>query len=239
MLEDGRAARAGLVATNSIRGGRNRSVLDRVVERGRIFDAWSDEPWVVDGAAVRVSLVAFEVADNGAPVRLNGTGAARINADLTAEATDLTKAGRMPENAGVAFMGDVKGGPFDIAGDLAREWLRLPGNPNGRPNADVLKPWLNGMDITRRSAGKWIVDFGFAMDEAEAALYEAPFGHISEHVKPMRQRGRHEARARLWWRHVSPGPETWRALEGLSRYIATPHRREVPAVRVAGRAYLP
>ena len=222
MLEDGRAARAGLVATNSIRGGRNRSVLDRIAERGRIFDAWSDEPWVVDGAAVRVSLVAFEAADNGAPVRLNGEQAPRINADLTADAVDITKAGRVLENTAVAFMGDVKGGPFDVAGEVAREWLRLPANPNGRPNADVLKPWLNGRDVTRRQEGKWIVDFGFAMDEGQAALYEAPFDHIEEHVKPMRQRGRHEARARLWWRHVSPGPETWKALRGLSRYIATP-----------------
>ena len=47
------------VATNSIGGGRNRSVMDRIVERGGIYDAWSDEPWVVDGAAVRVSLVCF------------------------------------------------------------------------------------------------------------------------------------------------------------------------------------
>ena len=30
--------------------------------------------------------------------------------------------------------------------------LRLPANPNGRPNADVLKPWFNGMDLTRRPA---------------------------------------------------------------------------------------
>ena len=51
--------RAGLVATNSIRGGRNRAVLDRIVEDGGIFDAWANEPWVVDGAAVRVSLVCF------------------------------------------------------------------------------------------------------------------------------------------------------------------------------------
>ncbi len=55
----GRLARVGLVATNSIRGGRNRSVLDRIVENGAIFDAWSDEPWVVGGANVRVSLVSF------------------------------------------------------------------------------------------------------------------------------------------------------------------------------------
>ena len=41
-------------------------------------------------------------------------------------------------------MGDTKGGPFDVAGDQAHEWLRLPTNPNGRTNADVLKPWING-----------------------------------------------------------------------------------------------
>ena len=84
-------------------------------------------------------------------------------------------------------MGDTKGGPFDIPGDLAREWLRLPTNPNGRTNADVLKPWVNGMDLTRRSAGKWIVDFGLTMPVDLAALYEEPFHWTTEHVYPMRQ----------------------------------------------------
>ena len=92
---------------------------------------------------------------------------------------------RVPANIGVAFMGDTKSGPFDVPGDLAREWLRLPANPNGRPNADVLKPWVNGMDVTRRSADKWIIDFGWEMSEAEAALYEAPLRSTSkEHVWP-------------------------------------------------------
>ena len=35
------------------------SVLERIQESGEIFEAWSDEPWVVEGAAVRVSLVCF------------------------------------------------------------------------------------------------------------------------------------------------------------------------------------
>ena len=53
---------------------------------------------------------------------------------------------------------------------------RLPANPNGRTNADVLKPWVNGMDLTRRPAGKWIIDFGWHDDsEGQAALYEEPF----------------------------------------------------------------
>ena len=222
LVTDGKVARAGLVGTNSIRGGRNRSVLDSVVERGVIYDAWSDEPWVVDGAAVRVSLVCFAGEDNGLPTKLNGENAPRINADLTSSTVDLTQAGRLPQNAGVAFMGDTKGGPFDVSGDQAREWLRLPTNPNGRTNADVLKPWVNGMDLTRRPRGKWIVDFGWTMSEQEAALYEAPFQRIKERVHPMRQRNRREAYRRNWWRHVEPRPGMWRELDGLSRFIATP-----------------
>ena len=36
---------AGLVATNSIRGGKNRAVLDAITKTTRIFEAWSDEGW--------------------------------------------------------------------------------------------------------------------------------------------------------------------------------------------------
>ena len=54
-VQAGRAKRVGLVATNSIRGGANRKVLEPIAEAGAIFEAWSDEPWTIDGAAVRVS----------------------------------------------------------------------------------------------------------------------------------------------------------------------------------------
>ena len=221
LVAAGRIASAGLVATNSIRGGRNRSVLDRIVEQGAIFDAWSDKPWVVDGAAVRVSLICFAGKDAGLPMRLNGEDAPRINADLTST-VDLTHACRLPQNAGVAFMGDTKNGAFDIPGKLAREWLRLPANPSGRPNSDVLKPWVNGMDLTRRPAGKWIVDFGSEMIEADAALYEEPFAHVAKHVKPVRQPILAPSVRDHWWRHTRPRPGMWRALDSLSRYIVTP-----------------
>ena len=81
-------------------------------------------------------------------------------------------------------MGDTKGGAFDISGELARKWLQLPSNPNGRPNSNVLRPWMNGMDVTRRPADKWIIDFGWEMSEGEAALYEAPFAHCLAKIKP-------------------------------------------------------
>ncbi len=222
LVVQGRVARAGLVATNSIRGGNNRPVLDRIVSDGTIFNAWSDEPWVIDGAAVRVSLVCFASEDVDLPISLNGGATTRIHADLTEVGIDLTGVSRQDRNGGVSFLGVYKNGPFDIPGDLARQWLRLPANPNGRANADVLKPRVNGMDLTRRPAGQWIVDFGEDMGEADAALYEAPFAHILEHVKPVRLGRRRERHRRFWWRHGETRPGMWRALDGLSRFIATP-----------------
>ena len=223
-----RAKRVGLVSTNSIRGGANRRALQAAVEGCLIFEAWSDEPWVIDGAAVRVSLVCFARPEDGsAPERrLDGEVVDAVHADLTARrgdaGVDLTGVERLYRNMGVAFMGDTKGGPFDVPGEQAREWLREPENPNGRPNSDVLGPWMNGMDVTRRPSDKWIVDFGWNMVREEAALYEAPFQHAKEHVYPMRQRNRRESYREHWWRHVEPRQGMWRALDGLSRFIATP-----------------
>ena len=224
----GLSKRVGLVATNSIRGGANRRALERATRGRPIFDAWSDEPWVIDGAAVRVSLVCFSQPDDelAADRRLDGETVDEVYTDLTARrggaGIDLTKARRLARNAGVAFMGDTKGGPFDVPGDLARHWLREPANPNGRPNSDVLKPWMNGMAVTRRSADKWIIDFGWAMVKEEAALYEAPFQHAQKHVYPMRRSNRIEEHRVNWWRHLRPRPNMREALYGLSRYIVTP-----------------
>ena len=224
----GGTKRVGLVSTNSIRGGANRRALQAAVEGRPIFDAWSDEPWVIDGAAVRVSLVCFSRAGEGAASqpRLDGRIVDAIHPDLTARrggtGADLTRVQRLYRNLGVAFMGDTKGGPFDISGEQAREWLRQPANPNGRPNSDVLGPWMNGMDVTRRPAGKWIVDFGSSMVREEAALYEAPFSYAAKRVQPGRANHRSEKLRNRWWQHERPRPEMWKALDGLSRYIATP-----------------
>ena len=224
----GKATRAGLVATNSIRGGANRRALQAAIDTRRIFEAWSDEPWVIDGAAVRVSLVCFSRIDDDSvsDARLDGQPVDEIYADLTARrggaGVDLTVVRRLSENANVAFMGDTKCGPFDVAGDQARAWLRLPANPNVRTNADVLKPWVNGMALTRRPAGKWIVDFGLKMSAEDAALYEEPFRWVKEHVWPTWDKQREAERRNQWWLHHRPRPNMWAALGNLSRYIATP-----------------
>lgn len=222
----GKAQRAGLVSTNSIRGGANRKVLDAIAEELTIFNAWGDEDWINDGAAVRVSLVAFAAAVPEGRVCLDGRQVGRINADLTASITmennlDLTKAVRLFQNNGCAFIGGMKKGQFDIPGDLARSWLSLP-NPNGKSNANVLFPWVNGLDITRRHSDTWIVDFGLDIAEEDAALFEQPFAHVLAAVKPARDRVSNANERRKWWLHARPAPDLRAAVAELPRFIATP-----------------
>lgn len=220
LIKAGKLQRAGLVATNSIRGGRNREVLKHVCETGRIFCAWGDEEWVNEGAAVRVSLVCFGRSD--APAALDGRCVATINADLSGSTYDLTQALPLAENAQVAMQGPTKGGPFDIPGAVARSWLLLPTNPNGRPNSDVVRPWFNGDAVTKKRWGdEWIIDFG-DMDSDEAAYFDAPFSYVREHVKPLREKVTRDRRRKYWWQFNEYAPGLRSGTAQLTRVIVTP-----------------
>ena len=130
----------------------------------------SDREWTLDGAAVRVSMVGFD--DGSESTRqLDGLNVSQIYTNLRSGETDVTKTRRLKENLGIAFMGDTKGGPFDIPRAMARRLLAQP-NPDGRSNRDVVRPWVNASDITGRPRDKWIVDFPPGTTLEEAALYE-------------------------------------------------------------------
>ncbi|MDC7787575.1 class I SAM-dependent DNA methyltransferase [Rhodoplanes sp. TEM] len=215
----GRSKRVGLVATNSIRGGANRRVLDQIAAESRIFEAWSDEPWVIDGAAVRVSLVCFGVGEDG--VQLNGNAVDSMNPDLSTGLTDVTKAERLVENLNTAFIGRQKDGPIDISGEFARELISAPLNPNGRSNTDVVHPWMNASAIVRINPDKWLIDFK-ELDEEAASLYQAPFEFLRTVLKPIREQNRDRQRRSLWWRPGRSGEDLRTALSEVSRFIITP-----------------
>ena len=214
---------AGLVTTNSIRGGKNRAVLDAIAKTTRIYEAWSDEGWVNDGASVRVSLVAFGNATQDAV--LDGLPVGEIYADLSAadggvDALDLTSAADLKQNLRTCFIGGMKKGAFDVPGSLARSWLRLP-NPNGKSNSEIVKPWFNGLDVTRRPADNWIVDFGVNLSANDATLYEAPFSHVFMYVKPQRDIVRNKLEKARWWLHARPAPDLRNAVDGLLHMIVS------------------
>ena len=220
LIVEGKVQRVGLLATNSIRQPHNRTVLNHIDQNSSIFMAWSDRPWVLEGAAVRVSIVGF---DSGQETHktLDGLPVIAINPDLTG-AINLTVARRLKENINVAFVGSEKGGHFEVEPELANQMLRAPININSKPNSDVLKPWINGLDITRRPRGMWIIDFGVGKDESEVALYEQPFEYIRRTVYPERSQNRRIIHAQRWWQHREASLGMRNAIPGLRRYIVTP-----------------
>jgi type II restriction/modification system DNA methylase subunit YeeA len=251
-IEQGKTKAAGLVSTNAIRGGANRTVLDNICKAMPIFGAWPDEGWFDAGTAVRVSLVCF-----GNP---HGVGCAeRSEAHRSREvdfSTDAPRYSAHPtscqlEGKAVALIhADLTAGDNESSMDLTKAKsiqdndgvsfqgsqkigaFDIPGalarkwlslpNPNGRPNSDVLKPSWNGLDVTRRPRDGWIIDFGTTMDEASSALYEASFEYVVNNVKPERILNPRPIRAKYWWRHGDPQPAMRKALTNISRYIATP-----------------
>ncbi len=219
-IEQGKAKCAGLLATNSIRGGANREVLKRIKQTGDIFMAWSDNPWVLEGAAVRISIIGF---DDGTRQdhTLDGAPVNQINSDLQ-NTIDATQARQLKENADITFMGVTPGGPFDIPEGDVHHWSKDSSNPNRRPNSDVLRPYYNAIDLVRRPRDVWTIDFT-GLSLKEASQYILPMAHVESHVRPMRERSRQTTQEKEhWWLYTRLRPEMRSAIEPLSRYIATP-----------------
>lgn len=217
-IEEKKCRRAGLLATQGIRGGLNRQVLKRIQETGNIFFAESDRDWILAGANVHVSMIGFDDGSEQHRV-LDGKPVAVINANLTA-AADATKALKLHSNEGIGFIADVKAGKFDLSEDAALAMLSTP-NPHSQPNSDVLLPWVNSLDILRRPRFFWIVDFGSDVPLEVATRYEDPFAKVKRDVLLKRSTVKRKSYRDYWWIHAEPCDEMRRMIHPLSRFLVT------------------
>ena len=218
-IAEGTCKRAGLLATQGIRGGANREVLNAIKKSGNIFFAESDRPWILDGASVHVSMVGFDDGTEKTQV-LDGHQVPDINSNLTS-ATDAGQATVLRENAGIGFIGVAQKAPFDIEGDHVLTMLS-DANPHGRPNSDVLVPIRNASDLTQGVRGTWNIDFGLDMPVEQASLYTKPFAYVEKVVHPIRKDHREARQVKYWWLFARPCPDMRLALSGLPRFAATP-----------------
>ncbi len=217
-IEKGRCKRAGLLATQGIRGGANREVLKRIKKTGGIFVAESDREWVLDGANVHVSMIGFD--DGNQQERLlDGKAVAAINPDLTTT-VDVTQALTLAENRGICFMGPSPKAPFDISEAQALALLAASGNVHGKPNSDTIRRVQSGVDLTKCDRRVWTIDFGF-MEMDQAAPYELPFEYVRTNILPIRQERRDDYRGK-WWQYARPRVELRKELATIQRFIATP-----------------
>jgi len=219
-IEEGKCRRAGLLATQGIRGGANREVLESIKKSGDIFFAESSRDWILAGAAVNVSMIGFDDGSEKTHA-LDGKSVPVIHPNLTANTADVTSAEPLKENLEISFRGTQKSGDFDVTDALAREWLLAP-NPNGKPNSDLLKPWLNGGAIVKRLMLAWIIDTDTDLKLNDFALYEKPYAHAFRFVKPQRDENKREHRRLNWWLHAETSPGMRTAIDGQLRFLTTP-----------------
>jgi hypothetical protein len=214
------SCRVGLLATQAIRHGGARVALDRICADGEIFFARSDQPWVLDGADVRVALIGFS-AEKTTSAELDGAVVTSINPDLSA-GIDLSLARQLEGNRDIAFEGNQKGGDFDPDEATTVAMLVSP-NPNGRPTSDVIVPRANAQALVKVwPCLGWIIDFGSHRTIADVAAYETPFEYVRKNVQMKRQSHSEASRRQRWWVHKRPRPEMIGAICSLRRFIVTP-----------------
>lgn len=211
--------RIGFIATNMIRSPSNIEGASAAYALGSISEAWSDEPWIIDGADVRVSIIIISEQHNGS-AKLDGRPVPRITFDLKALSFDIRDRRPLRANLKRAIRGFERGGAFDMDREQAVSLLSLPTNPNGQKNKDVVKPFWTVSDLVGRPKGKWIVDFD-DKTESEAALYEAPYNFIAQTVKLGRASNREERTAKRWWKFRRSGEGVREVLNDTSAVIVT------------------
>jgi hypothetical protein len=88
-------------------------------------------------------------------------------------------------------------------------------------NRKVIHDYQNGKDLAQRSRGLKVIDF-FGYELAQARLFEAPYQHILNHVKPERENNNRQSYRNKWWLFGENSVATREAVAGLPRYIAIP-----------------
>ncbi|MCY3831532.1 MAG: N-6 DNA methylase, partial [Chloroflexi bacterium] len=212
-IKQGKAKRAGLLSSNSIIGIRSRPVLGRIKADGDIFMAWPDREWILEGAAVRVSMIGFDDGSETAK-SLDGAAVNEINPDLT-ERDYISAALRLEENRNISFMGISPTGNFAIDDKRAQKMLAAD-----KSNADVLSPFVSGADITARDRSNWIINFT-GLDLPQAKRYVLPLRHLLEHVKPYRDNHRNKNLRANWWLFEATRSGMVKALGTVSRQLMT------------------
>jgi hypothetical protein len=213
--------RAGLVGTNSVSQNRGRSAsLNYIVEHGGVItDAVSSQDWPGE-AAVDVSIINW-IREPGTPVHrfvLDEVEVEAIDTALEESTIPIADVPSIPANRRRAFQGFLPGAKFDVS---IEQGERLLGLADAR-YADVVKPYLDGRDITRtvdQRPSRYVIDFG-QMTLENAAQYPAALEVLRQQAKTARESSTSYSRNPRWWQFLWPRPDFREAVSGRDRFIA-------------------
>lgn len=185
---------------------------------------------------VHVSMIGFDGGSEQAKL-LDSEYVSTIHANLTC-GIDVTKAARLTTMLDIAFIGTKKAGKFEMSATDAVSLLSLP-NPHGRPNSDVLRPWLDASAIAKRPGSEWIIDAGTDMSLERFGGYEVPFKKAEKSVKPDREQNNRKLYRDKWWLHAESRPGMRRNCMVGERYLATVRHSKHRIFKWVDSIYLP
>jgi len=238
LTRSGKAKRFGFITTNSLKQTFNRKVLQHHMAQKKPISlafAIPDHPWVdsADGAAVRVAMtigvagnvqgvlqkVLKEVdssTDEAAEVTLS-TQSGKLFADLSIGA-DVLATVALTSNRDLSNHGVITGGEgFIVSREQATSFGLGVDDSVGR----ILKPLLNGKDLTATSRDAFVIDlFGLTVEEVRSK-YPQVYQWVLTQVKPIRDQNNRESRRLNWWLFNENVPKLRNMLSGLPRFIST------------------
>lgn len=208
----------GLIATNSISQGDTREVgLAQIVgdKAFTIYSADTSLPWPGQ-AAVYVALVYLFRGEWQGQSSLNGKKVAAISSFLDDQDSESVR--RLVANAGLSHMGtNVYGAGFRMPVEQAMALISKDAK-----YADVLRPFLNGVDINtspEHACTSWVIDFGnMALESARS--YSECFAIVEEHVLPVRQKSKRKPYREKWWLFAERQANLYAAIAGRERCLA-------------------
>ncbi len=226
----GHTRRMGLITTNSLRQTFNRRVVQAALDKGcHLLMAIPDHPWVdgANGAAVRIAMTvlapgasegsllgvsAEQIGDFGEVAVTLDERRGLVHADLSVGAN---VAAAMPLQAcqSITFRGvTLMGSGF---------WVEH-GDPLVTEEPGAVKKILNGRDLTEKPRHMHAIDF-YGMEQNEARdRFPNSYQKTLLGVKPERDQSQRESYRKRWWLFAEARPAMRQALEGLTRYIASP-----------------
>ncbi|WP_439633107.1 class I SAM-dependent DNA methyltransferase [Glycocaulis sp.] len=234
--------RFGFITTNSLRQTFNRRVVEAALS-GKpplsIVYAIPDHPWMksADKAAVRIAMTVVTPGEERDGVLADVVSEAGLNTDapqveLRARTglviRDNLRAGLalsscfpLNSNRGIGFKGVM---PYS-KGFWVDHTFRNKSSLSEIERQKIL-PYVNGRDLVQRSRGIFAIDlYGFDVDEV-SRNFPNLYQHLLDSVRPTLEAKRgtspdNDQYADRWWLFAKTRPAMRKALEGLSRYIAT------------------
>lgn len=244
LTRTGKVRRFGFITTNSITQTFSRRVVERHLGEKKplsLVFAVPDHPWIdaAQCAAVRIAMTAGSAGTRLgrlATVTHERKAADGMSHDVSLElrmgiilpnlriGANITSAMTLKANEGLASRGvQLIGSGFIITPEQMEQFCL--GSSNDANNH--LRHYRNGSDLTDKPREVMVIDLYGLTDDEVRNKYPRIYQYVFDHVKNVRDARRGKSKdadqyAKDWWIFGKPRQNLRRALQGLTRFIASP-----------------